>query len=72
MPGSPVSPDDRAPVAVGADPVALRRFADVVTRLIISYAVSAPDDPPEVVAHYLSLFLIPDVAAGVDATEATR
>ena len=63
---------ERAPVAVGADPVALRRFADVVTRLIISYAVSAPDDPPEVVAHYLSLFLIPDVAAGVDATEATR
>jgi AcrR family transcriptional regulator len=63
---------ERAPAAVGADPVALRRFADVVTRLIISYAVSAPDDPPEVVAHYLSLFLIPDVAAGVDATEATR
>jgi len=27
----------------------VRRFADVVTRLLISYAISAPDDPPEVV-----------------------
>lgn len=63
---------ERSPVAVGADPVALRRFADVVTRLIISYAVSAPDDPPELVAHYLSLFLIPDALDGVAAPEATR
>ena len=63
---------ERAPAAVGADPVALRRFADVVTRLIISYAVSAPDDPPEVVAHYLSMFLIPDVANDAIAAEATR
>lgn len=62
---------ERSPAAVGSDPVALRRFADVVTRLIISYAVSAPDDPPEVVARYLSLFLIPD-ATGVAATEASR
>lgn len=58
---------ERAPATVGDDPVALRRFADVVTRLLISYAISAPDDPPEVVAHHLSLFLIPDVA-----TEASR
>lgn len=62
---------ERAPTHVGEDPVALRRFADVVTRLLISYAISAPDDPPEVVAHYLSLFLIPDVAADV-TTEASR
>lgn len=63
---------ERSPAAVADDPVALRRFADVLTRLIISYAVSAPDDPPEVVAHYLSMFLIPDAVAGADATEATR
>lgn len=62
---------ERAPAHVGENPVALRRFADVVTRLLISYAISAPDDPPEVVAHHLSLFLIPDVAADV-TTEASR
>ncbi|MFN7150259.1 MAG: TetR/AcrR family transcriptional regulator [Microthrixaceae bacterium] len=60
----------RPPVA--DDPVALRRFADVLTRLLISYAISAPDDPPEVVAQYLSMFLIPDVVSGVDAPEALR
>jgi AcrR family transcriptional regulator len=54
------------------DPVALRRFADVLTRLLISYAISAPDDPPEVVAQYLSMFLIPDAVSGVDAPEAHR
>ena len=43
---------------LGADPVGLRRFADVVTRLLVSYAVSAPDDPPEVVAGYVSAFLL--------------
>jgi AcrR family transcriptional regulator len=63
---------ERSPAAVRTDPVALRRFADVVTRLIISYAISAPDDPPEVVAHFLALFLIPDVESGAVATEATR
>jgi AcrR family transcriptional regulator len=62
---------ERAPGTVGEDPVALRRFADVVTRLLISYAISAPDDPPEVVAHHLSLFLIPDVTTDVTA-EASR
>jgi AcrR family transcriptional regulator len=63
---------ERAPATVDDDPVALRRFADIVTRLIISYAISAPDDPPEVVAHYLSMFLIPDVPSDVAATEASR
>lgn len=52
---------DRTP-DLDDDPVARRRFADVVTRLLISYAISAPDDPPEVVAHYLSNFLVPDTA----------
>ena len=61
----------RTPQQVEDDPIALRRFADVLTRLIISYAVSAPDDPPEVVAHYLSLFLVPDAELGATATEAT-
>ena len=28
------------------DPLSLRRLADIVTRLLVSYAVSAPDDPP--------------------------
>lgn len=63
---------ERAPAAVGDDPVALRRFADVLTRLLISYAVSAPDDPPEVVAHYLSLFLIPDATTSVEPSEAVH
>lgn len=58
---------ERTPSTIGQDPVALRRFADVLTRLLISYAISAPDDPPEVVAHHLSVFLIPDLA-----TEAPR
>ncbi|MFM7062608.1 MAG: TetR/AcrR family transcriptional regulator [Actinomycetes bacterium] len=53
------------------DAVALRRFADVVTRLLISYAVSAPDDPPEVVAHYLSTFLVHGAVASGAHLEAT-
>lgn len=61
----------RTPQQVGDDPIALRRFADVLTRLIISYAVSAPDDPPEVVARYLSLFLVPGAELGATTTEAT-
>lgn len=52
------------------DAVALRRFADVVTRLLISYAVSAPDDPPEVVAHFLSTFLVHGAVASGTNLEA--
>jgi len=55
---------------VATDPVALRRFADVVTRLLVSYAVSAPDDPPEVVAHHLAHLLVPDTFAATTAEEA--
>lgn len=36
------------------DPVLLRRYADMVTRLVISYAVNAPDDPPELVADVVA------------------
>lgn len=43
--------DERAP---GLDPVVVRRVADMATRLLISYAVNAPDDPPEVVAGVLA------------------
>lgn len=39
------------------DPGELRRIADVVTRLLISYAVSAPDEPPEIVAAFLAEIL---------------
>lgn len=60
---------EREPV-LADDPVGLRRFADVVTRLLISYAVSAPDDPPEVVARHLSLLLVPDALVGLGAEEA--
>ena len=37
----------------------LRRVADIVTRLLVSYAVSAPDDPPELVAAAIASFLTP-------------
>ena len=40
------------------DPVVLRRYADLITRLVISYAVNAPDDPPEVVAHIVAAVLV--------------
>jgi AcrR family transcriptional regulator len=39
------------------DPVARRRFADVLARLLVSYAVNPPDDPPEVVAEGLATVL---------------
>lgn len=39
------------------DPVRRRRRADVIARLVISYAVSAPDDPPEAVAASIADFL---------------
>jgi AcrR family transcriptional regulator len=64
--GSPVMAQVRAVVELilaertpdlSTEPVAARRFADVVSRLIVSYAISAPDDPPEVVAHFVSTFL---------------
>jgi len=54
---------ERAIVSVDdLDPVELRRFADLVTRLLVSYAISAPDDPPEIVAAYVARFLINGVS----------
>jgi AcrR family transcriptional regulator len=57
---------DRTP-DVADDPDALRRFADVVTRLLISYAISAPDDPPEVVGEFVSHLLMRGALADVPA-----
>ena len=79
--GSPVMVQVRAIVEMiliertpdlAADPVEVRRFADVVARLLISYAISAPDDPPEVVAAFVAGFLIngalPPEAAATSTT----
>lgn len=54
------------------DAVQTRRFADIVTRLLVSYAVSAPDDPPEVVAASIATFLVDgalSVALAVSPTD---
>lgn len=40
------------------DDVARRRLADVLSRLVVSYALSAPDDPPEVVAELLASLVV--------------
>lgn len=48
------------------DEVDRRRAADALTRLLVSYAVSAPDDPPDVVARSLARLL----TGGVDVTTA--
>ena len=45
------------------DPVARRRVADLLVRLLISYALSAPDDPPEVVASMVAAVLVGGIPA---------
>jgi AcrR family transcriptional regulator len=40
------------------DPVTHRRLADMLTRLLISYALDAPDDPPEVVAAVVAAVVV--------------
>lgn len=40
-----------------------RRLADIVTRLLVSYAVSAPDDPPEEVASSVARYLVDGLSA---------
>ena len=42
----------------GLSPLVLRRVADMVSRLLVSYAVNAPDDPPEEVARTLARILV--------------
>lgn len=48
-------------------PAELRRFADIVARLLVSYAVSAPDESPDVVARSVAQFLFDGASALVDA-----
>ena len=55
----------------GLDAVARRRVADVLARLVVSYALSAPDDPPEVVADLLAAVVVGGAASlARDATRA--
>ena len=56
----------------GIDPVAGRRFADVIVRLLVSYSLSAPDDPPEVVAAVVSGLLIDGAVAVADGFSLDR
>lgn len=44
-------------------PLAVRRLADILLRLLVSYALTPPDDPPEVVAAAVAGV----VTAGLDA-----
>jgi len=46
-----------------SDPVAVRRLADVLTRLLSSYALSAPDDPPELVAAAIASLVTRGIGA---------
>src|SRR5690606_31501546 len=48
------------------EPVLLRRIADLVTRLLVSYAVSAPDDPPEVTAAAIADLVVGGIAAQLE------
>jgi AcrR family transcriptional regulator len=53
------------------DDVARRRLADVLSRLVVSYALSAPDDPPEVVAELIASLVVggaSTLAGGLAAT----
>jgi AcrR family transcriptional regulator len=45
------------------DPVTVRRLADILARLLISYALNAPDDPPEVVAALVAALLADGAAS---------
>ncbi len=45
------------------DQVARRRVADLLVRLLISYALSAPDDPPDVVASVVATVLVGGIPA---------
>ena len=51
------------------DEVTVRRLADMVARLLVSYAISAPDDPPEVVASVMARILVDGALSGVASAE---
>ncbi len=40
------------------DELTARRLADMVARLLVSYSISAPDDPPEIVASAMARILL--------------
>jgi AcrR family transcriptional regulator len=44
-------------------PVVVRRVADVLLRLLISYSLSAPDDPPELVAAVVGALVVDGASA---------
>lgn len=48
------------------DPAGTGRAADLLARLLVSYAVSAPDDPPEVVGAFVAGALVDGLAATVE------
>ncbi len=61
---SPVTAAIRAPVELMVagklphlDVVVVRRLADMLARLVVSYALNPPDDPPEVVAGLLAAMI---------------
>lgn len=51
-------------------PVSRRRVADMLARLLISYALNAPDDPPEVVADVLAGVIVNGATSLVDSSHA--
>jgi len=50
------------------DTVTARRVADMVARLLISYALNAPDDPPEVVARVMAGVIVGGAVSVIDET----
>lgn len=59
--------DRMAPI----DALTCRRLADMLTRLLLSYALNAPDDPPEVVAGVLADIFV-DGATSLAADHARK
>ncbi len=54
------------------DPADVHRAADVLGRLLVSYAVAAPDEPPEVVAAFLARTLTAGLTSSADAPTSHR
>ncbi len=48
------------------DDVTARRLSDIIGRLLISFALITPDDPPEIVAASVASFLVDGVVNQVD------
>jgi AcrR family transcriptional regulator len=54
------------------DEVARRRVADVLARLLISYAINPPDDPPEIVASSVAAMVMSNHDSSVSAQRTSR